>query len=441
MSQDYLTKSDEEGLKRFQKEELIRLWRKKRHFPGNEAIYRMNDFNTLMPFYFPESAVNLETMEEILKRDEQREKDGFSRKIIVVPRTVPGTNDQFILVPKAAEEKLVHDVFEPETEGGGLGSGEGEEGDIVGEDPINPEQGPGEGDGGPGEGSGGERGLETKAYELGQKLMEEFDLPNLKDKGKKVPVDKWKYDLTDIFKGAGQLLDKKRTLLAILKTNLGLGILDPNNIDPTKFIISSSDNVFRVLSKEREYQSQAMVFFLRDYSGSMAGKPTEVVCTQHLFIYAWLLVQFGPKLVIPRFILHDSKAKEVADFDTYYRSQIAGGTKVASAYRKVIEIVEEENLAQNYNIYVFHGTDGDDWDEDGKETIPKIEKIMSFVSRMGITIARNAYAGSGDTKVEKYIKKSGLLEANKELLRMNALVAGEADQSMILKSINDLVSE
>ena len=68
-----------------------------------------------------------------------------------------------------------------------------------------------------------------------------------------------------------------------------------------------------------------------------------------------------------RFILHDTEAKEVPDFYTYYKSMVAGGTKVAPAFSIVNKIIEEEQLVTDYNIYVFHGTDGDDRDSDGKE--------------------------------------------------------------------------
>ena len=139
-----------------------------------------------------------------------------------------------------------------------------------------------------------------------------------------------------------------------------------------------------------------MVFFIRDYSGSMSGKPTEVVVTQHILIYSWLLYQYE-KRVVTRFILHDTDAKEVPDFYTYYSSNVAGGTRVASAYRLVNEIVEAENLARDYNIYVFQGTDGDDWDTDGRQTIPEIEKILEFTNRVGITIAAERRGnGSGE---------------------------------------------
>ena len=97
--------------------------------------------------------------------------------------------------------------------------------------------------------------------------------------------------------------------------------------------------------------------------------------TQHVLIYSWLLYQYAHQ-VESRFILHDTEAKEVKDFYTYYNSKVAGGTQVFSAYEKVNQIVKEENLAADYNIYVFHGTDGDDWDTEGKKAIPALREMM-----------------------------------------------------------------
>ena len=101
------------------------------------------------------------------------------------------------------------------------------------------------------------------------------------------------------------------------------------------------------------------------------------------------------------------------NFQTYYNSTVAGGTQVASAYKLVNKIVEEESLERDNNIYVFHGTDGDDWDTKGDKAFPELEKILDYASRVGITIAENGYGISGQTEVERYLRKSGLLEEKK----------------------------
>jgi hypothetical protein len=141
-----------------------------------------------------------------------------------------------------------------------------------------------------------------------------------------------------------------------------------------------------------------------------------------------------------RFILHDTEASEVPDFYTYYNSKVAGGTQVASAYRLVNEIVEKENLVRDYNIYIFHGTDGDDWDTNGKESIPELKKMLSYANRTGITIAEHASGSTNKSEVEKYLKKSGLLEDKSALLRLDVMQE-DADEPRLIEGIKHLISE
>jgi len=382
----------------------------------------------------------LRSIDELLERDRQREQDGFPRKIRVGKLIKPGRRGQgkVVVVPTTVEEKFIHDANFKESLEEGItgGSGDGEEGEVIGEQPVRP--GGGEGTGA-GEGQSGPHELESSAYDLGKILTEQFQLPNLKNKGKKRSLTRYTYDLTDKHRGFGQLLDKKATLRRILETNLTLGrITDVTDIDPTKFLIAPHDMVYRILSREKDFESQAMVFFLRDYSASMAGKPTELVVAQHVLIYSWLLYQYAGQ-VESRFVLHDTEATEVEDFYTYYNSRVAGGTKVASAFRFVNETVDKENLVQDYNIYVFHGTDGDDWDTEGEETLPEIEKMLTYVNRIGITIAQHSSDTSG-SEVEKYIKKSGLLEKRADLLRMD-IMKEDADETRLIEGIKRLISE
>ncbi len=382
----------------------------------------------------------LQSIDELLARDQQREKDGFPRKIRVGRMIKPGTRgkEKVVVVPTTVEEKLIHDkVRDPqEEEQTSGGSGEGEPGEVIGEQPVRP-SGTGSG---PGQGEGGEHEVESSAYDLGRVLTEQFELPNLKDKGKKRSMTRYTYQLTDRHVGHGQLLDKKATLRRIVETNINLGNLpDPDRIDPSGFLISPRDKVYRVLSPEKDLESQAMVFFLRDYSGSMEGKPTEIVVTQHVLIYSWLLYQYA-RQVETRFILHDTEAREVDDFYTYYNSTVAGGTQVSSAFRLVNEIADAENLARDYNIYVFHGTDGDDWDTTGAKTIPELETMLGYANRVGFSVVERSMSISRGTEVSRYLKQSGLLEAKPDLLRMDVLNE-DANETRLIEGIRSLISE
>ena len=454
--QTYYQKLKEKGLSLEQEEKILSELKGDQHheippMPADEKlavsdpfcnIYGYNDLYELLNMSPPQSTYinRLRSIDELMERDKQREKDGFPRKIRVGRLVKPGRGrkDKIVVVPTTVEEKFLHDkrlkASEDDPSGG---SGEGEEGEVIHEQPVHsPEP---QGGAGSGEGEGGQHEMESSAYDLGKILTEHFELPNLKDKGKKRSLTRYTYDLTDKNRRFGQIIDKKATLRKIIETNIILGNLpDVGHIDPIDFLISPSDKIYRILSREKDYDSQAMVFFLRDYSGSMHGNPTRLVVSQHVLIYSWLLYQYAMQ-VESRFILHDTEAKEVDDFYTYYNSKVAGGTRVASAFRLVNDIVEKENLAADYNIYIFHGTDGDDWDTEGKEAIPELNKMLTYANRIGITIAEHSSDAVRNTEVERYLKKSELLDEKPKLLRLDVMKE-DADETRIIEGIKKLIS-
>jgi hypothetical protein len=383
----------------------------------------------------------LGSMEDLVKRDKERQQDGFPRRIrwrrvLIAPGKV-------LTIPYVVEEKLVHAGFEPKNLvnlqlpvaqypaqnqpdiGESPGHGDGEVGDVIGEIPIRDigdgdEDGDGDGDE-PGTDAGDEDAehFEEEAYDTGKRLTEQLKLPNLKEKVKKVPTDEYTYDLTDRHDGSGQVLDEEETLSRILETNIILGRITKDNIDATKIIVDPDDEVYRVLSKERVWKAQAVVFFVRDCSGSMWGEPTRALVSQHLLIYAWLLYQYE-KRVIPRFIVHDHAAQEVTARQYFYYNSW-GGTYLPSAYKKVNEIVEGEALESQYNIYLFQGTDGDDGG-DGTEAIPQIKKILAYTNRMGVTLFKHRYYAEQGIKTifEEYVERGEILP-RRDVFRMHIM--------------------
>ena len=385
---------------------------------------------------------NLSTIDELLERDKQRGEDGFPKKIRLGRFVKPGRGgkNKIVVVPSTVEEKFIHDSrpqSQEQKEASSGGSGDGEEGEVIGEESAHEAEG-GSGTGA-GQGEPGEHEIESSAYDLGKILTEKFQLPNLQEKGKKRSLSKYTYDLTDRAQGSGQIIDKKATLRKILETNINLERVSTEGpIDPTELLVSPGDRVYRILSKEKDYESQAMVFLLRDYSGSMSGGPTEMIVNQHVLIYSWLIYQYD-RQVETRFILHDEEAREVPDFYTYYNSTVAGGTRVASAFRLVNEIVAKENLARDYNIYIFHGTDGDDWDSDGANTIPEIKKALTYSNRIGITVARMPSYGVYASTIERYMTNSKLLTEYPKLIRMDTISENDPEERLI-NGIKNLIS-
>jgi len=404
----------------------------------------------------------LESLEDLLKRDAEREKDGFPKKIKF--RRILTGSGKVGTVPFVEEDQLAHGEFEPkrivqlgqfldddeddnDDIGEGVGHGKGEVGDVIGEVPLPLGGGGGDGDDGgdgdQGPGAGEEsadHAFEEEAYEIGRRLMEKLQLPNLKEKRKKVPIDEYTYDLDDRHRGSGQFLDKKATLRRVVKTNLILGRVDKDNLDTTKMVIGPQDLIYRVLSRERVWKSRAVVIFMRDYSGSMWGEPTEALVSQHLMIYAWLLFVYE-RLVIPRFIVHDTRAREVTARE-YFGLASSGGTMIVSGYKEINKIVKGGGLDNDYNIYVFQGTDGDDFDDDGRETLPELEQILEYANRVGVTLFKHPYyTGKNiETSFEKYIKKGGILE-RKDVFRMHVMSNYNITEEQNIEALKVLIAQ
>jgi uncharacterized sporulation protein YeaH/YhbH (DUF444 family) len=233
---------------------------------------------------------------------------------------------------------------------GGVGQGEGEVGDQVGQG----EPQPGEGQAGDGE---GQHSLEVDVTleELAQILGEELELPNIENKGKK-NIDDKQYKYTGILKqGPESLRHFKRTYKEALRRAISLGTYDPSNpvIVPIK-----EDKRYRSYRTYNQPVANAVIIYMMDVSGSMGDEQKEIVRLTSFWLDTWLSTQY--KGLERRYIIHDATAREV-DQNTFYKTKESGGTLISSAYRLALKMVEEEFDPNEWNIYLFHFSDGDNW--------------------------------------------------------------------------------
>lgn len=105
-------------------------------------------------------------------------------------------------------------------------------------------------------------------------------------------------------------------------------------------------------------ESNAVIIYSMDVSGSMGQEQKELVRVTAFWIETWLRSQY--KHLEMRYIVHDAAAKEVTQ-DVFYRIREGGGTKISSAYRLVLKLIEEHYSPDEWNIYPFHFSDGDNW--------------------------------------------------------------------------------
>ena len=171
--------------------------------------------------------------------------------------------------------------------GGGVGQGDGEPGDSMGKGDPQEGQG-GQGEAGEGE---GEKSLEVDVSldELAQILGEELQLPNIEPRGEKqVVTERDKY--TGIRPvGPNSLRSFKRTYREALKRTIALGHYNPKN--PVVLPIKD-DMRYRSWSTVKSPQSNAVVVYMMDVSGSMGDEQKEIVRIESFWINAW--TRFAP---------------------------------------------------------------------------------------------------------------------------------------------------
>ena len=233
----------------------------------------------------------------------------------------------------------------------------------------NDEQGVGQGDGGEGDpvdgasGAGkagdqpGEHLLEAEVTleELAEILGEELELPRIRPKGQhNISSTKLKY--TGISRvGPESLRHFKRTYKQALKRQLITGLYDPRR---PRVIPIREDVRYRSWKEWRQPQSAAVIIYMMDVSGSMGNDQKEIVRLEAFWIDTWLKSQY--REITTRYIIHDATAREV-DEQTFYHTKESGGTRISTAYSLAGEIVRKDYPPDEWNIYYFHFSDGDNW--------------------------------------------------------------------------------
>jgi uncharacterized sporulation protein YeaH/YhbH (DUF444 family) len=266
----------------------------------------------------------------------------------------------------------------------GVGAGEGKPGDAVDAD--------GEGVG-PGGTEEGRHILEVEVSldELADILGEELQLPRIEPKGKKnITSERDKYSGIRQA-GPESLRHFKRTFRRALRRQIMSGAYDP---DQPRVVFERRDKVYRSWKTTLSPQSNAAIVYMMDVSGSMGDEQKELVRLEAFWIDAWLRRNY--RGIESRYIVHDVRAGEV-DRDTFYRLREDGGTRISSAFRLAREMLEQSYAADEWNVYLFHFSDGDNSSEsDSRECCQLLqEHILPRINLFGYCQVASAY-GSGN---------------------------------------------
>jgi uncharacterized sporulation protein YeaH/YhbH (DUF444 family) len=269
----------------------------------------------------------------------------------------------------------------------GVGQGEGENGQPVpGQD--------GDGAGQAGEDAGKHMiEVDVSLEDLAKILGEELELPNIEPRGRRnLRSAAGRY--TGISRaGPLSLRHFKRTFREALKRQIASGTYDPAN----PIIVPIRDDLrFRSLQVREVPQASAAIVYMMDVSGSMGREQKDIVRIEAFWIDTWLRHQY--KNLQVHYVVHDAVAHEV-DQHTFFHLRESGGTKISSAYELCLQLVRDKYPAQEWNIYPFHFSDGDNWSTRDTEHCVGLLKdsLLPLCNQFCYGQVKSAY-GSGQFK-------------------------------------------
>jgi len=226
--------------------------------------------------------------------------------------------------------------------------------------------------------------------ELAEIMGEELELPRIQPKGTEKIVA-WKDKYSGIrTTGPESLRHFRRTFRQAIRRQMAMGTYDAKNpvIIPIK-----DDKRYRSWRSEPLPQSNAVIIYMMDVSGSMGDEQKEIVRIESFWIDTWLRSQYHG--IESRYIIHDAMAKEV-DRDTFFKTRESGGTMISSAYKLCAKMIADEYPSTLWNIYPFHFSDGDNWSVDDTHTCVELLKkdVLPFVNLFSYGQVESPY-GSG----------------------------------------------
>ncbi|MDO8793563.1 MAG: DUF444 family protein [Vicinamibacterales bacterium] len=269
----------------------------------------------------------------------------------------------------------------------------------------NNDAGVGKGDGKPGDAADGQGGIgpggeqegqhilevEVSLDELAEILGEELKLPRIKPLGfDRITAERDRYSGIRQ-SGPESLRHFKRTFRRALRRQIISGLYNP---EAPRIIFERRDKIYRSWKTILNPQSNAVIIYMMDVSGSMGDEQKELVRLEAFWIDAWLRKNYHG--IESRYIVHDVRAAEV-DRETFFRVREDGGTRISSAFRVARELIEHHYSPQDWNVYLFHFSDGDNSSEsDSRECCILLrENLLPALNMFGYCQVASAY-GSGN---------------------------------------------
>lgn len=215
---------------------------------------------------------------------------------------------------------------------------------------------------------------EVEISEIIDMMLEDLNLPWLEQKDSSTEIETENYKFTDISEvGPLSNVDKKRTVYENMKRNAKSGKPIIKKIHP-------EDMRYKVWEIEKEYHSNAAVYFLMDRSGSMDDEKKYIAKSFFFWLAHFCKTKYNNVELV--FIAHDTVAQIVPEED-FFKISSSGGTMCSSALKLALENIEANHPPETYNNYVFHFSDGDNWSSDNAICIKVVDRLLEVCTAVG----------------------------------------------------------
>ncbi|XEQ92284.1 hypothetical protein SCACP_11120 [Sporomusa carbonis] len=105
---------------------------------------------------------------------------------------------------------------------------------------------------------------------------------------------------------------------------------------------------------------------------------TRKYLARSFFFLLYQFVRYKYEHVEVIFIAHTTEAKEVNEDEFFYKGE-SGGIYISSGCDKTLEIIEQRYM---WNIYAFHCSDGDNWNDDNPKAVELAKEIREICSKV-----------------------------------------------------------
>jgi sporulation protein YhbH len=181
-------------------------------------------------------------------------------------------------------------------------------------------------------------------------------------------------------KGIRIRLDKRRTAISRVKRKKAVQRADAFALRPQRFPFHKDDLTYRHTVTEIRRESNAVVVCIMDTSGSMDTMKRYLARSFFFLLYRFVCTKYQNVEIV--FIAHHTEASEVSEDEFFHKGE-SGGTFISSGYRKALEIIDQRYHPSLWNVYVFHCSDGDNFESDNPAALQAAKEVAEIANLFG----------------------------------------------------------